>query len=350
MDHQGRSLRVGAALILCALLLRLTGTGFFRPVAEFLAKPDMAAFLIYLETGRKVRFSPSSDPVESFSYESRVPDFARTVQVSPPPAAPTELPEPVTMVPVFAASDGEEVAFKNSSGLRYDAATLITQPLQWDLTAEEPAVLILHTHATESYTQEGEEYEETSAFRTLDEDYNMVSVGEHLRSLLEEGGIGAEHDRTLHDYPSYNGSYSNARKALNRHLKENPELLLVLDLHRDASGDNKNQMRTLAEVDGAEAAQIMFVVGTGSSGVQNPHWKENLSLALKLQVQMERIAPGICRNVNLRPQRFNQDLRAGTLLVEVGAAGNTHAEALRAVEVLAQAILDLAQGAETEEE
>ena len=63
---------------------------------------------------------------------------------------------------------------------------------------------------------------------------------------------------------------------------------------------------------------------------------------------MERIAPGICRNVNLRPQRFNQDLREGTLLVEVGAAGNTHTEALRAVEVLEQAILDLVKGAETE--
>ena len=37
-------------------------------------------------------------------------------------------------------------------------------------------------------------------------------------------------------------------------------------------------------------------------------------------------------------------LLAGTLLVEVGAAGNSRQEALRAVEVLAQAIVDLAKG------
>ena len=344
MDHQGRSLRLGAAVILCALLLRLGSSGFFQPVADFFSKPDMAAFLIYLETGRKVRFSPSTEPVEVFARESPVPDFAK-VPVTEPPTEP-----PAEVLPVFAPEDAESLKFKNSSGLKFDASGLMTESLQWDLRTEEPAVLILHTHATESYTKEGEDYEETSAFRTLDEDYNMISVGEHLRSLLEEGGVGVIHDRDLHDYPSYNGSYSNARKALNRYRKEYPELLLVLDLHRDASGDDKNQMRTLAEVDGAEAAQIMFVIGTGSSGIQNPHWKENLALALKLQVQMERIAPGICRNVNLRAQRFNQDLQAGTLLVEVGAAGNTHTEALRAVEVLAQAILDLAQGAETEEE
>ena len=59
---------------------------------------------------------------------------------------------------------------------------------------------------------------------------------------------------------------------------------------------------------------------------------------------METLASGICRNINLRAQRFNQDLADGMLLVEVGAAGNTREEALTAVEVLAQAILNLAEG------
>ena len=68
-----------------------------------------------------------------------------------------------------------------------------------------------------------------------------------------------------------------------------------------------------------------------------------------MQVQMERNAPGICRKINLRAQRFNQDKSPGALLVEVGAAGNTHAEALTAVEVLAKTILDLSHGTQTEE-
>jgi stage II sporulation protein P len=89
----------------------------------------------------------------------------------------------------------------------------------------------------------------------------------------------------------------------------------------------------------------MLVVGTDGSGLSHPGWQENLSLALKLQVQLERLAPGITRPINLRSQRFNQDLSPGALLVEVGAAGNSRAEALRAAEILGEAIASLAGGA-----
>ena len=41
------------------------------------------------------------------------------------------------------------------------------------------------------------------------------------------------------------------------------------------------------------------------------------------------------------------DLTAGSLLVEVGAAGNTRQEALIAADALAQAILTLQNGANT---
>ena len=342
MDHQERSLRIGAGVILCALLLRLTATGFFRPVAEFFAKPNIVASLIYLETGRIVRFSPSTEPVqEAFAYESPVPDFVHEI------VAVTEPPETNPPLPAFAEAQAEEIRFKNSAGVKFDAAALLTQPLQWNLTSGEPTVLILHTHGSESYTPvAGEEYEQTAAFRTLDEDHNMIAVGDHLARLLEDSGIGVVHDRQLHDHPSYNGSYNNARKAIQQYLKAYPSIVLVLDLHRDASGDVNKQMRTEALVNGAESAQIMFVVGTSASGLKHPAWKENLSLALKLQVQMEEIAAGICRNLNLRAQRFNQDLAAGALLVEVGSAGNTREEALTAVEVLAQAVIELAKGTE----
>ena len=338
MDHQQRSLRFGASVVLCALLLRLAGTGFFQPVAEFLANPNIAAFLIYLETGRIVRFSPSDDALEVFAFESAIPDFALEALSAEEP----------TTFPVFSAADAETVTFKNSSGLKFDAGELITRPLAWDLTVSEPTVLILHTHTTESYTRSaGEDYRETSAFRTLDENYNMLSVGDHLAQLLEKEGIHVLHDRALHDYPSYNGSYNHARKSIEAYLEEYPSIRLILDLHRDASGNLNDQMRTEAVVDGKSSAQLMLVVGSDGTGLTHPNWEENLALALKLQVQLQRRAPGICRNINLRAQRFNQDESPGALLIEVGAAGNTHPEALTAVEVLAQAILDLSRGTQS---
>ena len=332
MDHDRQTLRIGAAAILCALVLRLGAGGFFQPIADFLTDPKIASFLIYLETGRIVRFSQSSETAEVFSMESHTPDFAQKA-------------ENLTLLPGFTAEDGAQIPFRYNCSLRPDAARLITAPLSWDLTSEEPAVLILHTHATESYTKSpGEDYEESSAFRTLDENYNMISVGEHLAELLEAGGITTVQDRTLHDYPSYSGSYNHARKSIAAYLEEYPSIRLVLDLHRDASGSNRNQMRTEATVKGQPSAQLMLVMGTSASGLKHPDWEQNLALGLKLQTQCERIAPGIMRYVNLRAQRFNQDLSPGALLIEVGAAGNTHPEALRAVEVLAEAILALSRG------
>ena len=331
MDHYRQCLRIGAAAILCALALRLESRGILQPITDFLTEPKTASLLVYLETGRIVRFSPSSDAREVFSLESHTPDFAQKK-------------DELTLLPSFTAQDGLDIPFRYNCSLRPDAGKLITQPLSWDLTSGEPTVLILHTHGTESYTKSaGEIYQESSAYRTLDEDYNMISVGTHLANLLEAGGIRVIQDRTLHDYPSYNGSYNHARKSIASYLEEYPSIKLVLDLHRDASGGT-TQMRTKATVNGKSSAQLMLVVGTSASGLKHPNWEENLALGLKLHAACEELAPGIMRYVNLRAQRFNQDLSPGALLIEVGAAGNTHPEALTAVEILAEGILSLAKG------
>jgi len=328
MNLQRQSLRIGGLAVLFALLLRLGGSGIVQQVSDFLNEPTISSWIIYLETGRIVRFSPSFPEIEVFSLESHAP----------------EAPE-LTPLPVFSPEDGDGVTVKSNTDLEPDLAELIAQPLSWDLTGEEPTVLILHTHGTESYTkQSGEDYSESSAFRTLDKSYNMISLGDRLSGLLEAGGVKTVHDRELHDYPSYSGSYAHARKSIAAYLEEHPSIRLVLDLHRDASGDNANQMRTQATVGGNSAAQLMLVVGTNGTGLEHPDWEENLALGLKLHTQCERIAPGIMRYVNLRAQRFNQDLSPGALIVEVGAAGNTHDEAQRAIEVLAQGILALANG------
>ena len=333
MNHQSRCLRVGAAAIFCAIIFKLGLGGIFQPIGEFLARPTISSWLIYLETGRIVRFSTSSEEISLFAHESAIPIFE-------------EIPE--ATMPVFSSQDMALVTVKNFCAKDPDLETLIRQPLTWDLTVEEPTVLILHTHGTESYTKApGEQYKESSAYRTLDESYNMVSLGDHLAQALEAAGIGVIHDRSLHDYPSYNGSYSAARKSIASYLKEYPSIQLVLDLHRDASGDNKNQLKTAATVDGVKSAQLMLVVGTNGTGLSHPNWEENLSLALKLYTQLERRAPGICRYISLRAQRFNQDQHPGALIVEIGGAGNSHAEAITATDLLAKAIIDMAKGVET---
>ena len=147
------------------------------------------------------------------------------------------------------------------------------------------------------------------------------------------------HERQFHDYPSYSGSYIRSRQSIREKLKEYPGIRLILDLHRDAAGEGANQMRTQAEVDGEASAQLMVVIGTN-----HENYEENLSLGLKLHVQLENQAPGIMRPLQLRSQRFNQDFSSGALLIEVGAAGNSHKEARIAAGQLAKAIVALAKG------
>lgn len=329
MDLEKQSLRIGAAVILCALVLRLAAGGFFSPVIRLFSQPNIASLLIYLETGRIVRFSDSSGAATVF-----VPAAATEPEETEPPA-----------LPMFTAEEGRAVDIRGET-LTEDAGELIQRPLNWDLTGDEPTVLIYHTHATESYTpQPGENYAESSPYRTLSDQYNMVSIGDRVAELLEAGGVRVIHDRQLHDYPDYNTSYNSSRASVQSYLNQYPSIQLVLDIHRDASGDNNNQMTTSATVDGEPSAQIMLVSAIGTDARPVPKWRENLAMGLKLHTQLERIAPGITRYVNLRGSRFNQDLSTGAILVEIGAAGDTHEKAMKAAEVLAEAILALKEGA-----
>lgn len=320
-----RSRRVGLAAVLCALIFRLFASGLPERAIAAVDKERLIAFLTYLETGQDVRFSPSQGAFP--------PNF-----VESPPVSPTE--------PTLPRYTGEEApALYYACNRQPDVEALLEQPLTWELSGEAPTVLILHTHATESYTRAGEGYQETTQYRTLDENYNMLSLGAYVAEALTAAGIPAVQDRTLHDHPSYNGSYVHARETLRTLLAEYPTIRLVLDLHRDAVEVSYGQLHTRWDSPEGTAAQLMLVQGTNFDG-----WEENLSLGLKLCAQLERQAPGITRPLQLRSQRFNQDLCPGTLLVEIGAAGNTHQEALRAAEQLVNAIIALSQGTQPDAE
>lgn len=328
MDLQQRTKRFGISVILCACILRFCYSGMPEIIRQWMLDADNSSFLIYLETGRDVRFSASKETFFAHFRESPSP----------------WLPEAER--PAFSADDAELVEVDYDCTLRPDLGALMEQPLDWDLTGEGPTVLILHTHTTESYTNGTEPYVETSQYRTLDEDHNMLSIGDAVAEILTQAGIGVIHDREVHDYPSYNGSYAHARSSTEAILKQDPSIRLILDLHRDALETGTGQLRTAALVEGEASAQLMIVVGTNASRQSHTNWEENLALALKLHAQLERQSPGIMRPLNLRAQRFNQDLNAGALLIEVGAAGNSRQEALTAARELAKAVIVLAQGTE----
>lgn len=326
MEQRQRTRRFGITVILCACIFRLSLEGIPGMLLRQLWRKRDEWFPIYSETGRDVRFSASSEKILDHFRESPAPWI------------------PEKKRPAFSREDAALIEMDYDCALRPDLEELLIKPLDWDLTVQSPAVLILHTHTTESYSKTAQRYTETSQYRTLDERYNMLSIGDAVAHILEENGIGVIHDRQIHDYPSYNGAYVHARESAERILAQYPSIRLVLDLHRDALEKNGEQIRPVM---GREAcAQLMLVAGTNVSRQSHSDWQENLALALKLHVQLQRQFPGIMRPVNLRSQRFNQDLSPGALLVEIGAAGNTHEEAMEAARRLAQAVVSLASGTE----
>lgn len=334
MDHHQRALRLGAAVLIFAISLRLLTGGIFQPLTAFLSRPDILSFLLYLQTGRVV------------SPQVSVPTTAPPVTTVPPaPTVPTHPTEPDT-APVFSAQDLDLVEVNYTVDYRPDLETLLTSPLEWSLRQEKPTILIVHTHTTESYAGAPEEiYSENGAYRSLDPRYNMIAVGEEIARVLETGGIRVIHDKTIHDYPSYNDSYGNARKTIQKHLAEHPEICMVLDVHRDASDGVGGQLTTAGTVGGQKSTQLMLVAGTDTAGNFFPGWQQNLALALKLTAQLEQTDPGLTRPVTLREHRFNMDLTPGSLIVEVGAAGDRLEEALLAANAFARAVLALAEGA-----
>ena len=208
---------------------------------------------------------------------------------------------------------------------------------------EGPQVLILHTHGSEAYTMPpGLEYEPTSECRTTDCTCNVVRVGDELAGVLEAAGLTVVHDTTLHDYPEYSGAYDRSLTTAKAYLEQYPSIQFILDVHRDAISDGNGGMyKVVSDVAGQNAAQLSFVVGTDGGGLEHPLWQENLKLAAAITQCLAEDYPTLMRPITVRNSRYNQHLSTGTLLVEVGAAGNSLDEALLSARLLGNALAEV---------
>ena len=134
MEYHRRALKWGAGLIVLAVVIRLLSAGFFQQQA-------VASLLLYMETGRLISFD-------------------RVAETLPEGTLPEEPEKPGRKPLVF--TEEELISVQNHTAYQPNLPALLTQPLSWEV-AEGPAVLILHTHATETYT--GEEIPYSGTYR-----------------------------------------------------------------------------------------------------------------------------------------------------------------------------------------
>ena len=201
-------------------------------------------------------------------------------------------------------------------------------------------IVIYHTHTCESYTKtEKYTYKSSGNFRTTDLNYSVARVGEELKKYLDKYDFNVIHNKTYHDYPKYNGSYTRSLETIEKILKTS-KASLVIDLHRDALGSNSKYAPSV-KINGEEAAQIMFVIGTDGGGLKHDKWKKNLKLAIKIQEKANEMYPGLFKPIIVRNSRYNQHVSEGACIIEVGATGNTLEQCLVSMKYLSSVIFEV---------
>lgn len=374
-EYKGKIERLSFCMVGAALVIRLltqTGADFRvrNAVRQALATPEAVSFLFYLELGQALPLPARAEPLTPEPEETKPapepePQPIAEPESEPEPepiAEPEPEPEPIaepepesvaepesapeTPALSFTEEDAAKITIAGQCSYETDKLALLQQPVKLNFDQDGPTVLIVHTHTCEAYAQEpGWEYEEDDTARSMDPAYSVVRVGDELAKVLESRGIGVIHDASINDYPSFNGAYGTALERIEAQLAAHPTIQMVIDVHRDAAaGADGQAISRTAVVNGEPIAQLMLVVGTDEGGLYHPNWRDNLSWALKLQAVIERSWPGLCRHIDLRTERFNQHATAGSLLVEVGASGNTLRQAMESARLLGEGLADLIEG------
>ena len=221
----------------------------------------------------------------------------------------------------------------NNTDFQIDPNDFADKKLSFSLDEQGPQILIIHTHTTESYNNVY-----NSSDRDLDESKNVVAVGDTMAEIFEKNGIPVYHDKTVHDYPSYNGAYQRAAITIRNDLEAYPSIKVVLDIHRDGiTKEDGTKVKLLTSIDGKDTAQAMLVVGTNTN-LTHENWQENFKFAVKIQAKAIEMYPTLMRQINLRKERFNEQMTTGSLIIEIGTNGNTLPEALESGKDVAEVI------------
>ncbi len=276
------------------------------------------------------------------NYEYNASEVVYPEPSKEPAPTPTSKTDENSEKPIEEVSQAKGMSISNATNIKINTNELISQELAYSLDGDGPQVLIVHTHTTESYTDSGKtKYTTEDSDRSTDETKNITAVGEVLRQTLEERGISVIHDTTVHDYPSYNGAYNRSKATVVKNLEKYPSIKLVLDVHRDGIvKSDGTKVKVAADINSEKAAQCMFVVGSNVS-LTHDSWLENMKLAVKLQNKANELYPNLMRPINLREERFNQQLSKGAIIIEVGSNGNTLNEAKAGVKLMGNVIAEL---------
>lgn len=169
-----------------------------------------------------------------------------------------------------------------------------------------PKVLIYHTHATESYLPTS-----SGNYHTTKEANTVRDAGNVLAETLEAEGIAVVHDKTLHDNPSYNDSYTRSCETVKALLKKYPSITCIIDLHRDAMAGS--DPGPVTQAGGKTASTYSYVLSNTTDT-----YASNKAFLADLNDAAAKDFGGYTGSVLERPYWYNQELCGKSILIEMG--------------------------------
>lgn len=218
-----------------------------------------------------------------------------------------------------------------------NAEKLLNKDMKINTETDGPKVLIYHTHSQEAF-------QDSKAGETSD---TIMGMGAYLAQILNDTyGINTIHHEGVYDLINGNldrsKAYQLAEPEIEKVLKDNPSIEVVIDLHRDGVGASTH---LVTEINGKPTAKIMFFNGlsrTRANGdiayLANPYIEDNLAFSLQMQKAATEMFPDFTRRIYLKSYRYNMHLKPKTLLIEAGAQTNTVEEMRNAMTLLAKTL------------
>lgn len=220
-----------------------------------------------------------------------------------------------------------------------DAQKFLAKDMRIDTKKEGPKILIFHTHSQEEFADSVKGDSNTS----------VVGMGAYLAKRLNEKGIETIHHEGVYDL--VNGkldrskAYELSEIGVKEILKQYPTIEVVIDLHRDGV---REDLHLVTDVNGKQTAKIMFFNGlsrTKTNGdidyLYNPYIQDNLAFSFQMQLEAEKMYPGLTRKIYLKGYRYSLHMMPKSLLIEAGAQTNTVAEMKNTMDLLANILCEV---------
>ena len=233
-------------------------------------------------------------------------------------------------------------ALKNDTTYKIDMSEIEKSAamLACEEVTDEPLVLIVHTHGTESFSEKNSPFykDDFNVPRSEDLSKNVIAVGKALAEALNKKGIPSIQCEIMHDKDSYISAYERSAESIKEYLEKYPSIRYVFDVHRDSLiQSDLTKLRPVTLHNERPCAQIMMIVGTNEKSGIDYDWEANLVLAEAIQKHLFTDTLGVARQLYLRGATYNQQYANYGILLEIGSCGNTLDEAKNAALAFADA-------------